>query len=136
MAVGRPRVTRSIDDLERQRPVRAIAAHRKAGADIADGGKREKPPEHGGLVGGHVRDHDLDEEVDVSRHQVAGHDFGHRQNGLDESIGLILRMALDFDAGKNGQPKSDRGPAEDRPVALDNALLFEKANPPRAGRGR
>ena len=87
------------------------------------------------LVGGQVGYDDLEQEVSVAGHDVAGDDLVDVGDGLLELLGTAARLAGDLDLDERGQAEPDPAPIENRAIAADRAPVLEALEPAEAGRG-
>jgi hypothetical protein len=76
---------------------------------------------------------DPEEEVAVSRHQVALDDLRQLSDRLYEGIDRLLVLTREPDAHEERQPHSYLRRIEQRRVAFDDADLLEQPDAPQAG---
>jgi hypothetical protein len=94
-------------------------------ADVRHARQLEQRVQQQMLVSRQVGNDDLEQEVRVAGHDVAGDDLVHLGDGLLELLGPAPRLAGHLDLDERGEPEPDLAPIEDRAVAADRALVLE-----------
>ena len=87
------------------------------------------------LVIGEVARPDGDEIVILAGHQMTGDDGGRRGDGLLEGLEQILVLTGEADMHDDRHAETKRLPVDARLIALNDALLLERADAPGDCRG-
>ena len=77
----------------------------------------------------------MQQEIHISGHGVAGHDFGPRADRRLERFDGLLGVIVEGDLHQGLQAKSHRLRRDQRGVARDDPFLLQPLDPPLAGRG-
>jgi hypothetical protein len=79
-----------------------------------------------------IGDHDAEQIVKLSRHQIAVHHFGQRSNRVFEDPKLVLILTFEGDAHKNYARESRFLGVDPSRIALNGAFFLQRSDSPKA----
>jgi len=83
-----------------------------------------------------IGDHDPEQVIEFSGHQIAVHDFGQRANRVFEDLEFVLILAFEGDADEHDAREAGSLGVDPSRIALNRALLLQGPDSPKAGRLR